>query len=164
MLRMCVLAGQAVVQFARRDHDDTEFAIKFFLDNAAFHSEVALFTAYFPALKLSVDMSRVERASALAGDAEQGDEGEVDKPEGETHAREGPSEKSPGGGIQGGRFLPHVEAVCDSATADLVDPKGHPLPPCIVMERGESLQEWSDRADPDYFTVLSVCPTSSHSC
>ena len=50
------------------------------------------------------------------------------------------------------RFLPQVEAVCD----DAVDPRGRPLPPCIVMEKGESLQEWSNRAEPDVFASLAV--------
>ena len=56
----------------------------------------------------------------------------------------------------GARFLPHVEAVCDSAATGGVDPNNAPLPPCIVMERGESLQDWSNRAEPDRFTSLSV--------
>ena len=64
--------------------------------------------------------------------------------------------RSIAGGIAGGRFLPHVEAVCDSAEAGLVDPRGRSLPPCIVMERGESLQEWCDRAEPDRFTTFAV--------
>eukprot|EP00892_Ulva_mutabilis_P000976 jgi/Ulvmu1/1087/UM106_0003.1 len=33
---------------------------------------------------------------------------------------------------------------------------GKPLPPCIVMEKGESLQDWSERAEPDLFTSLAV--------
>ena len=49
----------------------------------------------------------------------------------------------------------------DGGGGDLVDPRGNALPPCIVMERGESLQEWSDRAEPDLFTSLSV-RTPSH--
>jgi hypothetical protein len=49
-----------------------------------------------------------------------------------------------------------VEALRDGVTGDLVDPKGRALPPCIVMERGESLQEWANRAEPDLFTSLAV--------
>ena len=30
-----------------------------------------------------------------------------------------------------------------------VDPSGHPMPPCIVTERGESLDIWAERARPD---------------
>jgi hypothetical protein len=50
-----------------------------------------------------------------------------------------------------------VEALRDGVTGDLVDSKGRALPPCIVMERGESLQEWANRAEPDLFTSLAVC-------
>jgi hypothetical protein len=50
-----------------------------------------------------------------------------------------------------------VEALRDGITGDLVDPKGRVLPPCIVMERGESLQEWANRAEPDLFASLAVC-------
>ena len=52
------------------------------------------------------------------------------------------------------RFLPQVETICDHA----VDPWGRTLPPCIVMEKGESLQDWSNRAEPDLFTSLAVRP------
>ena len=51
------------------------------------------------------------------------------------------------------KFLPRIEAVCD----DAVDPRGRLLPPCIVMEKGESLQDWSNRAEPDLFASLAVC-------
>ena len=57
------------------------------------------------------------------------------------------------------KFLPQVEAVCD----DAVDPRGQPLPPCIVMEKGESLQDWSNRAEPDLFASLAVCPSPDES-
>jgi hypothetical protein len=53
-----------------------------------------------------------------------------------------------------------VEAVRDDVRGELVDPSGNALPPCIVMERGESLQEWSNRAEPDVFTSLAVCHLS----
>ena len=55
------------------------------------------------------------------------------------------------------RFLPKVETMCDHA----VDPRGRPLPPCIVMEKGESLQDWSNRAEPDLFTSLAVRASTS---
>ena len=59
------------------------------------------------------------------------------------------------------QFLPQVEAVC----ADAVDPRGRPLPPCIIMEKGESLQDWSNRAEPDRFASLAVRPfLSANSC
>jgi hypothetical protein len=54
-----------------------------------------------------------------------------------------------------------VEALRDGVKGELVDPCGNAMPPCIVMERGESLQEWASRAEPDPFTALSVRPLSS---
>lgn len=39
----------------------------------------------------------------------------------------------------------------------VVDSCGHPLPPCIVMERGESLDLWAARAQPDRPQAHSVC-------
>ena len=54
------------------------------------------------------------------------------------------------------QFLPKVEKVCDGSSGDLLDPRGRPLPPCIVMEKGESLQDYSERAEPDLFTSLAV--------
>ena len=41
----------------------------------------------------------------------------------------------------------------------MVDPAGHPLPPCIVMERGESLDLWSDRNAPDRAQAFTVRPS-----
>ena len=49
-----------------------------------------------------------------------------------------------------------MEALCDSVEGGLLDPSKEPLPPCIVIERGKSLQEWSGRAEPDRFTSFSV--------
>jgi hypothetical protein len=54
-----------------------------------------------------------------------------------------------------------VEALRDDVQGELVDPCNQALPPCIVMERGESLQEWANRAEPDLFMSLAVC---AHLC
>jgi hypothetical protein len=56
--------------------------------------------------------------------------------------------------------LVQVEALHDGVVGELVDPSGNALPPCIVMERGESLQDWANRAEPDLFMSLAVCPPS----
>lgn len=42
----------------------------------------------------------------------------------------------------------------------LLDPSGNPLPPCIVMERGESLEVWSARAKPDRSQAFTVWGTA----
>ena len=40
----------------------------------------------------------------------------------------------------------------------VVDRNGRPLPPCIVMEKGESLDKWVQRnnRDMDQFTCMQV--------
>ena len=38
----------------------------------------------------------------------------------------------------------------------LLDAHGHPLPPCIVMERGESLDLWAARRHPDRSQAFTV--------
>ena len=49
-----------------------------------------------------------------------------------------------------------VRNVVGNENEELVDPGGHPLPPCIVMERGESLDLWSDRNAPDRAQAFTV--------
>lgn len=54
------------------------------------------------------------------------------------------------------------KAVVANLDEEFTDPSGHPLPPSIVMERGESLDIWSQRAAPDRsqaFTVRFYIPT-----
>ena len=62
--------------------------------------------------------------------------------------------------VQWGVFLTHhfghhdnegvlqVRNVEPNAEGMIMDPCGHPLPPCIVTERGESLDIWAERARP----------------
>jgi hypothetical protein len=45
----------------------------------------------------------------------------------------------------------------DNLEKAVVDACGNPLPPCIVMERGEALDLWVARARPDRTQALSVC-------
>ena len=59
-----------------------------------------------------------------------------------------------GSGVQ----VRHVETNTD---AEFVDTCGHPLPPCIVMERGESLDIWVARAKPDRALAFAVRSHSS---
>lgn len=55
-------------------------------------------------------------------------------------------------------LAPKVEAIYDPDTSPdaFTDRFGRALPPCIVMERGESLNEWSHRAQPDIFQAVAV--------
>ena len=112
-------AGQAVVQFAE-DREGVAYALKFFLDIEAFHSEADLYAACSTAAQ---------------------------------HPSTGAVLGMPAGPAQ---FLPRVESMCKSSS----DPRGALLPPCIVMEKGESLQEWCNRAEPDLFASIAVRPTS----
>lgn len=71
-----------------------------------------------------------------------------------------PVDTVPAAGEEGmGAFLPALEMVCESAAAGLVDPRGRLLPPCIIMERGESLAEWVRKQEADLFRALTVRPS-----
>ena len=130
-------AGQAVVQFAEDVEDMSEYAIKFFLDYESFLTEAALYAGCFPHIHSRVSNEVRTRADATAGLGMDGGAA--------AHMAD-----------VAARFLPQVEAVCDGSAVELVDPRGRPLPPCIVLEKGESLHDWSDRAQPDLFTSLAV--------
>ena len=51
-----------------------------------------------------------------------------------------------------------------NADKTILDPMGNSLPPCIVMERGESLDIWAERAQPDRSMAFTVCPPSAYMC
>jgi hypothetical protein len=55
-----------------------------------------------------------------------------------------------------GKLLPRLEACIENKDGVLVDPSGHKLPPCISMERGESLDEWCRRRKPDMWAAMPV--------
>ena len=42
-----------------------------------------------------------------------------------------------------GAFLPEVHSIIDPLDSEFLDAAGVPLPPCIVMEKGESLDKWA---------------------
>ena len=42
-------------------------------------------------------------------------------------------------------FLPPVVGIYAAGSTRLEDPQGWPLPPCVVLQRGESLQDWMNR-------------------
>ena len=52
--------------------------------------------------------------------------------------------------------LPTVADMCPNEGGAVVDARGHPLPPCIVMERGESLDEWAIRCEPEITHTIEV--------
>ena len=56
------------------------------------------------------------------------------------------------------RVAMQVEAEYDPGTCkeQLADSRGALLPPFIVLEKGESLSDWTDRAKPDIFQGIAV--------
>lgn len=62
------------------------------------------------------------------------------------------------------KFLPPLHSVMDNADGTLVDAQGNPLPPCIVMERGESLDIWSrgTKFKMEIHTCMQVCLGVKH--
>ena len=52
--------------------------------------------------------------------------------------------------------VPQVRNVEGNADKSITDPQGSPLPPCIMMERGESLDIWSECAKPDRSQAFMV--------
>jgi hypothetical protein len=53
-----------------------------------------------------------------------------------------------------------VIASCPEGGSRIKDPWGRPLPACMVMERGEALDLWMERAQPDKYMAFSVRPLS----
>ena len=130
-------AGQAVVHFAE-DSGGVEYALKFFLDREAFLTEARLYSACGTPLPGIASITSLARPAAPAVQ--------------ESSGLELPAAAA--------RFLPRIEAVAD----DCRDPSGAPLPPCIVMEKGESLQDWSNRAEPDLFAAVAVRCAAQYCC
>ena len=55
-----------------------------------------------------------------------------------------------------GKLLPRLEGIIDNKDGNLLDPSGNKLPPCLIMERRESLDEWSRRRKPDMWAAMPV--------
>lgn len=53
-----------------------------------------------------------------------------------------------------GEFLPNVSASC--LEGSIRDPWGRAFPACMIMERGEALDLWMDRAQPDKYMAFSM--------
>jgi hypothetical protein len=54
------------------------------------------------------------------------------------------------------QLLPRLEACIQNEDGLLVDPAGEKFPPCIITERGERLDEWCRRNQPDMWTSMLV--------
>eukprot|EP00892_Ulva_mutabilis_P004163 jgi/Ulvmu1/2118/UM127_0003.1 len=128
--------SDTLVQQARGQEDGRSYAIKFFLNRERFATEAALHAAFRPFLRGTLAPG-LAAAAAAAADA------------------------APGTAPPPGDFLPAVDAVVDGEGTTLVDPRGRPLPPCIVMDKGLSLQDWIDTTTPDLFTALAMLSSVS---
>ena len=133
-------AGNAIVQFATSRYDPFQYAVKFYTNAAQFQTEACvlsggLFTApSTPTPPLWLHRNRAQR----------------DKQLGDTL----PRVTHPHASTEDDRqtrlaFLPPVVGIYAAGSTRLQDPQGWPLPPCVVMQRGESLQDWMGRPSSD---------------
>jgi hypothetical protein len=53
-------------------------------------------------------------------------------------------------------IMPAMSDVVSNDDASVAAPDGFVLPPCIVVERGEALDEWAARIEPGFPTILNV--------
>ena len=144
VLHSCASAGQAVIQFAQCTDDHSQYAIKFFFDRQSFLTEAALYAACRPEIPAALSKCASGELRSMLSRTASG---------GELHLPQAAA-----------RCLPQLEAIVDCEADAMLDPRFRPLPSCIVMERGESLHEWADRAEPDIFTCLAVCFNSFFEC
>lgn len=54
-------------------------------------------------------------------------------------------------------LMPHISVLESNAAAKVRTPQGYVFPPFMVVERGEPLDEWANRVQPDFLNVLKVC-------
>ena len=128
-----------MVQFAKSRYDPFQYALKFYLDLHQFHTEAAL-------------LSESQRSTATAPTSSR--RKTPDPNVRDTHHMHGAASahaRQPQGRARPGQethrsFLPHVVGVYPIHTAALTGPQGQRLPPCVVMQRGEPLQEWMGRS------------------
>ena len=112
-----------------------QYAVKFFLDRDAFLTEAALYAARFPALRKVASREVAARADALQ--AEACDSCCL---------------------LQSCQFMAGACLICEEAAEGLSDPGGHALPPCIVTDSGQSLQDWLEHKPEDSFSTVAVSP------
>lgn len=56
--------------------------------------------------------------------------------------------------------MPATHAIVDNADGSVHASNGYVFPPCIIIERGESLDQWARReSERDFVTTLQVCFT-----
>eukprot|EP00892_Ulva_mutabilis_P008345 jgi/Ulvmu1/5883/UM026_0003.1 len=151
MRSMRSMGARDTSEFASSQFDPSQYAIKFYLNRDEFEAEAALLATTAPAPPTpparpeslaSVDSvastmsvvpgTRQESATLAAAPSHTG-----------TARRRLP-------------FLPDVRGAYGNTAEGVCDPRGRPLPPCIVMQRGESLQDWLGRCTPGWHSACTV--------
>ena len=141
-------AGQAVVQMAKGRHDGVEYAIKFYVSRSAFKAEMGLYSQrtskhasglgqFLP--QVFQYLSWVGRVAHIF-----------------LYLLHGGMFTDRSISVDQRNTVQQVRNVESNADKRIKDPQGNPLPPCIVMERGESLDIWSKRAKPDRSPAFTV--------
>ena len=59
-------------------------------------------------------------------------------------------------------MMPAVRMIEPNSDGHVRSRSGWPYPPCIVIERGESLDKWAERLKPDFPTILQVSAPRRH--
>jgi len=136
-------AGSTLVQYATGRTDGRPYVIRFFLDRCAFRTEVELLTACGAVRVVEAPRRAVAMkggpAAACGADS--------------IHSATPPALPQRPASAD---FLPQVEAVCDTGAEGLEDASQRKLPPCIVMERGEPLQDLVARNGVERSTAVLV--------
>jgi hypothetical protein len=56
------------------------------------------------------------------------------------------------------KMMPATHAIFDNSDGNVTASNGYVFPPCIIIERGESLDQWARReSERDFVTTLQVC-------
>ena len=167
-------AGQAVVQMVRSTRNGQEYAIKFFVSRAAFNVERGMYVAgnaqqgsplaqFLPQVGLCT-CRRLPRLRQLFRCRQS------HTPLRNRALLQVSAPKCSGSRSADGCFTVQVLAIEANEDGVHVDGGGKPLPPCIEMERGESLDIWAMRAQPDrplafaVRTLHSLCASYQWTC
>jgi hypothetical protein len=63
------------------------------------------------------------------------------------------------------KMMPATHAIVDNADGSVRASNGYQFPPCIIIERGESLEQWAKREnDRDFVTTLQVSACALSLC
>ena len=55
------------------------------------------------------------------------------------------------------KMMPATLAIEDNMSGEWKTPYGFVFPPFVIIERGQSLDEWARDNNPDFITIFQVC-------